>query len=50
MAKTKSKRRQRGSIRPTGRLPERVRAGRDPLAKKDIYLYEQADAEVEAGN
>ncbi|MFE7440493.1 hypothetical protein ACFU7X_08525 [Streptomyces chartreusis] len=46
MANTKSKRRQRGSIRPNGAgFQVRVYAGRDPLTKKDIYLHEQADTE-----
>ncbi|MFF5479112.1 hypothetical protein ACFY5C_17445 [Streptomyces sp. NPDC012935] len=49
MANTKNKRRQRGSIRPNGAgFQVRVYAGRDPLTKKDIYLHEQADTEVEA--
>jgi len=49
MANTKSKRRQRGSIRPNGAgFQVRVYAGRDPLTKKDIYLHEQAETEVEA--
>ncbi|MGW1912626.1 hypothetical protein ACWCQS_18360 [Streptomyces sp. NPDC002076] len=49
MANTKSKRRQRGSIRPNGAgFQVRVYAGRDPLAKKDIYLHEQAETETEA--
>ncbi|QHA05264.1 tyrosine-type recombinase/integrase [Streptomyces broussonetiae] len=49
MANTKSKRRQRGSIRPNGAgFQVRVYAGRDPLTKKDVYLHEQADTEVEA--
>ncbi|GAA2498781.1 hypothetical protein [Streptomyces longisporus] len=49
MANTKSKRRQRGSIRPNGAgFQVRVYAGRDPLTKKDIYLHEQAATEVKA--
>lgn len=49
MANTKSKRRQRGSIRPNGAgFQVRVYAGRDPLTKKDIYLHEQAETETEA--
>ncbi|MBT1095092.1 tyrosine-type recombinase/integrase [Streptomyces sp. Tu102] len=49
MANTKSKRRQRGRIRPNGAgFQVRVYAGRDPLTKKDIYLHEQAETEVEA--
>lgn len=49
MANTKSKRRQRGSIRPNGAgFQVRVYAGRDPLTKKDIYLHEQVETETEA--
>ncbi|WP_406436865.1 hypothetical protein OHB00_22290 [Streptomyces sp. NBC_00631] len=49
MANTKNKRRQPGSIRPNGAgFQVRVYAGRDPLTKKDIYLHEQAETEVEA--
>ncbi|MER5938637.1 tyrosine-type recombinase/integrase [Streptomyces sp. NPDC001928] len=49
MANTKSRRRQRGSIRPNGSgFQVRVYAGRDSLTKKDIYLHEQADTDVEA--
>ncbi|MGW9023089.1 tyrosine-type recombinase/integrase [Streptomyces sp. NPDC055722] len=49
MANTKSKRRQRGSIRPNGAgFQVRVYAGRDPLTKKDIYLSGQAETEPEA--
>ncbi|WP_405916847.1 hypothetical protein [Streptomyces sp. NBC_00728] len=49
MANTKSKRRQRGSIRPNGAgFQVRVYAGRDPLTKKDIYLHEQAETETGA--
>ncbi|MEU0036997.1 hypothetical protein [Streptomyces sp. NPDC006333] len=49
MANTKNKRRQRGSIRPNGAgFQVRVYAGRGPLTKKDLYLHEQAETEVEA--
>ncbi|WP_262062608.1 GntR family transcriptional regulator [Streptomyces sp. STR69] len=43
MANTRSRRRQRGSIRPHGDgFQVRVYAGRDPLTKKDLYLHGQA--------
>ena len=49
MANIKNKRRQRGSIRPNGAgFQVRVYTGRDPLMKKDLYLHEQAETEVEA--
>ncbi|GGX17026.1 hypothetical protein [Streptomyces chartreusis] len=50
MANTNNKRRQRGSIpAPNGTgFQVRVYAGRDPLTKKDLYLHEQAETEVEA--
>ncbi|KPI12037.1 transcriptional regulator, GntR family [Actinobacteria bacterium OK074] len=49
MATTTAKRRQRGSIRPNGSgFQVRVYAGRDPVTKKDLYLYAQAPDETEA--
>ncbi|AXK33485.1 GntR family transcriptional regulator [Streptomyces armeniacus] len=44
MTKAAKHRRERGSIRPHGNgFQTRVYAGLDPLTKKPIYLYEQAD-------
>ncbi|KPI04833.1 hypothetical protein OK074_4497 [Actinobacteria bacterium OK074] len=49
MATTTAKRRQRGCIRPNGAgFQVRVYAGRDPVTKKDLYLYAQAPDETEA--
>lgn len=49
MVTTTSKRRQRGSIRRNGPgFQVRVYAGRDPLTKKAVYLYEQAATHEEA--